>query len=118
MKKLFTILFAISLIMRNLVAQGAKESDLSSRGKVKAPIEISFWHIFGDARGQWIQDRVDNFNDSQSKYHVMQENKGSYRDTIQVSLLAYRQGSAPTLVHVAEAGSQQAYDSGIFIPIS
>ncbi len=117
MKKLIIAILMLSLSFTTLFAQGSKESS-SSVIKENAPIEISFWHIFGDARGQWIEDRVEEFNTIQDKYHVVQENKGSYRDTLQASLLAYRQGSAPTLVHVAEAGSQAAYDSNIFMPIS
>ncbi len=99
------------------MAQGSNEVTKVTPAK-NTPIEISFWHIFGDARGQWIEDRVQEFNKMQNKYHVTQENKGNYRDTLQAALLAYRQGSAPTLVHIAEAGSQVAYDSGIFKPIS
>ena len=116
MKKFIIALFVLSVSLTTIFAQGASESSTSV--KDNAPIEITFWHIFGDARGQWIEDRVQEFNKMQDKYHVTQENKGSYRDTLQASLLAYRQGSATTLVHVAEAGSQAAYDSGIFMPIS
>jgi sn-glycerol 3-phosphate transport system substrate-binding protein len=118
MKKILVAILVATMISGALFANGSKESSISSAVKSTSPVEISFWHIFGDARGQWIQDRVDEFNDSQSKYHVTQENKGSYRDTLQAATLAYRQGSAPTLVHIAEAGSQQAYDSNIFMPVS
>lgn len=118
MKKLVTILLATTMVSGALFAQGARDNSGSSTGDGTTPVEISFWHIFGDARGQWIQDRVDEFNASQSSYHVSQENKGSYRDTLQAATLAARQGSAPTLVHIAEAGSQQAYDSNIFMPVS
>ncbi len=114
MKKFTLALLMLSIAISSAFANGTAETQVQDN----SPIEISFWHIFGDARGQWVQDRVDEFNAMQDKYHVTQENKGSYRDTLQASLLAYRQGSAPTLVHVAEAGSQAAYDSGIFMPIS
>jgi len=118
MKKLCIVFLATLVISGALFAQGTRENSASSHEDSTTPVEISFWHIFGDARGQWIQDRVDEFNASQSTYHVSQENKGSYRDTLQAATLAYRQGSAPTLVHIAEAGSQQAYDSNIFMPVS
>jgi len=114
MKKITLALLMLSIAISSAFANGAAETQVQDN----SPIEVTFWHIFGDTRGQWVQDRVDEFNAMQDKYHVTQENKGSYRDTLQASLLAYRQGSAPTLVHVAEAGSQAAYDSGIFMPIS
>lgn len=115
MKKTIVFLMALMFVASSIFAQGQKEA---TTAEVKKPIEITFWHIFGDARGQWVEDRVQEFNAMQDKYHVTQENKGSYRETLQAALLAYRQGSAPTLVHIAEAGSQQAYDSSIFMPIS
>jgi sn-glycerol 3-phosphate transport system substrate-binding protein len=117
MRKIIIALLAITMFMTSTFAQGASETSTKNVNN-NAPIEITFWHIFGDTRGQWIEDRVEEFNAMQDKYHVTQENKGSYRDTLQASILAYRQGSAPTLVHVAEAGSQAAYDSNIFMPIS
>ncbi|MDC7248426.1 MAG: ABC transporter substrate-binding protein [Sphaerochaetaceae bacterium] len=117
MKKIVIALLMLSLSFTAIFAQGSSETTKSTVQE-NTPIEITFWHIFGDARGQWIEDRVQEFNNMQDKYHVTQENKGNYRDTLQASLLAYRQGSAPTLVHIAEAGSQVAYDSGIFKPIS
>ncbi len=95
-----------------LFAQGAVETE------TQKPIEISFWHVFGDTnRGGWIADVVEAYNDSQDTYHVTQEAKGSYRDTLQAAILADRQGNAPSLVHVFEVGSQLAYDSGVFMPI-
>lgn len=114
MKRFITILMVGLLATTLCFAGGSKEVSQDSNEK----IEISFWHIFGDARGEWVQDRADEFNSIQDKYHVTQENKGNYRDTLQAAVLAYRQGTAPTLVHVAEAGSQQAIDSNMFTPIT
>ena len=82
------------------------------------PVQITFWHTFGDAKRQgWIREVVKKYNASQTEYEVAEENKGSYRDCIQGAILAARQGTAPSLVHVAEAGSQLAYDTGIFTPV-
>jgi sn-glycerol 3-phosphate transport system substrate-binding protein len=117
MKKL-TIVSAMLLMTLSLVfANGVTEN--SSAPAKKGPIEITFYHALGDAkRSGWIQDRVDEFNASQTKYKVVQEAKGSYRDTLQAAVLADKQGKAPNLVHVFEVGSQLAYDSGIFTPVS
>jgi len=103
--------------MSAVFAEGVPEESASSA--TDGRIEISFWHALGDAaRSGWIQDRVDEFNASQSKYKVVQEYKGSYRDTLQAAVLADKQGKAPHVVHVFEVGSQLAYDSGIFMPVS
>jgi sn-glycerol 3-phosphate transport system substrate-binding protein len=99
-----------------LFANGTAEQKNSLQ--VVKPIEITFWHALGDAtRSGWIQEKVDAFNASQTKYHVTQEAKGSYRDTLQAAVLADKQGNAPSLVHVFEVGSQLAFDTGIFMPV-
>lgn len=113
MKKAIVLLLIVLLSVSFAFAGGAKEEETKSGEKIK----VSFWHIFGDKRGQWVEDRVNEFNAQQDKYVVSAENKGSYRDTLQAAVLAYRQGTAPTLVHIAEAGSQQALDSDMFMPI-
>jgi sn-glycerol 3-phosphate transport system substrate-binding protein len=112
MKKLTVVFLFLLLATGTAFANGTTET------VAKGPIEITFWHALGDAkRSAWIQDRVDEFNASQDKYHVSQEAKGSYRDTLQAAVLADKQGKAPNLVHVFEVGSQLAYDSGIFMPV-
>ncbi len=116
MRKFLVGLCFVILTMSPAFANGVAESGATSaEGK---RIEISFWHALGDtARSGWIQQRVDDFNSSQTTYHVTQEAKGSYRDTLQAAVLADKQGNPPSLVHVFEVGSQLAFDSGIFMPI-
>ncbi|MFA6783935.1 MAG: extracellular solute-binding protein [Sphaerochaeta sp.] len=116
MKKTLTVLCALLLTTVALFANGTAEQKSSLQ--VVKPIEITFWHSLGDAaRSGWIQQRVDDFNASQKKYHVTQEAKGSYRDTLQAAVLADKQGNAPSLVHVFEVGSQLAFDTNIFMPV-
>jgi len=113
MKKIVAAFSALTLALALLGAQ-AKTAPSVKNGHV----QITFWHTFGDAKRQgWIQNVVKNFNAGQNTYVVVEENKGSYRDCIQAAILAARQGTAPSLVHIAEAGSQLAYDTGIFVPV-
>ncbi|MBN2859552.1 MAG: extracellular solute-binding protein [Sphaerochaetaceae bacterium] len=112
MKNIITVSCILMCLTGALFAQGAVETE------TQKPIEISFWHVFGDTnRGGWIEDVAEAYNASQDTYHVTQEAKGSYRDTLQAAILADRQGNPPSLVHVFEVGSQLAYDSGVFMPI-
>jgi len=117
MKKIGLILSCLLLGMTMLFANGTAEKT-STATKTNEPIKITFWHTFGDAKRQgWIHSVVEAFNASQSDYMVKEESKGSYRDCIQGAILAAKQGESPSLVHVAEAGSQLAYDTGIFLPV-
>ena len=116
MKKFLVGFCAVVLTMSAVFASGTVEPNTAAAAKER--IEITFWHALGDAtRSGWIQQRVDDFNASQTTYHVTQEAKGSYRDTLQAAVLADKQGNPPSLVHVFEVGSQLAFDSGIFMPI-
>ncbi len=124
MKKIVGAGVIALLISGMLFAGGSKDqkqenvAETTSKTTTAALTQITFWHTFGDAKRQgWIQSVVKSFNESQNKYVVTEECKGSYRDCIQGAILAARQDTAPSLVHIAEAGSQLAYDTGIFTPV-
>jgi sn-glycerol 3-phosphate transport system substrate-binding protein len=118
MKKITLVVLCAVLGAASVFANGSQETAPAAAGQGEGPVRITFWHTFGDAKRRgWIQDVVKQFNASQDKYVVSEETKGSYRDTLQAALLAYKQGTAPSLVHIAEAGSQLAYDTGMFTPV-
>ncbi len=109
MKKRCIAVFLVALCAMGMLFAGGVQEEK------QAVKEIYFWHAFSDApRSGWIKERAEEFNASQSKYRVVVESKGSYRDTLQAAILADKQGNAPHLVHVFEIGSQLAYDSGVF----
>lgn len=87
-------------------------------GAAMAQTKIEFWDAFGDQpRNDWLKDRAAEWNAQNPDYEVVVTPKGSYRDTLNAAVLAARQGTPPHIVHVFEVGSQQAYDSGLFIPV-
>ena len=122
MKKFIYILICIALISMQVFAGG--ESDGSGNGgniekTEDGKIILRFWHAFSDSkRRDWIQARADEWNSQNQEYFMIPESKGSYQETLNASFLAVRQGTAPSLVHVFEVGSQQALDSGVFKPVS
>jgi sn-glycerol 3-phosphate transport system substrate-binding protein len=79
-------------------------------------VKINFWHAMGGERTAFIQRMVDDFNMTHPTIEVTAEYKGSYRDTLNASILAAKQGKAPNVVHIFEVGSQLAIDAGIFMP--
>jgi len=80
-------------------------------------VVIDFWHAFGGGRKLLIDRMVEDFNYTHPDTYVRVEFKGSYRDTLNASILAAQQGNAPHLVQIFEIGSQLALDTGIFMPI-
>lgn len=80
---------------------------------------VEFWHTFGDElRFDWIQERVDAYNEANPGVEVVNVYKGVSDETLQAAVLAARQGNAPALVQVDGISSQLALDSGIFQPVS
>lgn len=87
-------------------------------GAAMAQTKIEFWDAFGDQpRNDWLKDRAAEWNAQNPDYEVVVTPKGSYRDTLNAAVLAARQGTPPHIVQIFEVGSQQAYDSGLFIPV-
>ncbi len=87
-------------------------------GTAMAQTKIEFWDAFGDQpRNDWLKERAAEWNAQNPDFEVVVTPKGSYRDTLNASVLAARQGTPPHIVQIFEVGSQQAYDSGLFIPV-
>ncbi|MEQ8674312.1 MAG: ABC transporter substrate-binding protein [Aggregatilineales bacterium] len=110
MKKL-GLLFVLVLMMGMMLGTSVTAQD--------DPIEITFAHIFDDDRQLVIQQIADAF---------MAENPGVvvtpialspvYDELFNQALLAADQGTAYSIVQVVEAFTQQAIDSGYFVPVS
>ena len=94
------------------VEAGAAEEEIPEGATM-----IDFWHAFGGGRKLLIERMVADFNYTHPGIYVRVEHKGSYRDTLNATILAAQQGNAPHLVQIFEIGSQLAIDSGIFVPI-
>lgn len=104
MKRLLGVLICSAMLIGGSIPAAAEK------------ISIDFWHAFGGGRTAFIQRMVDDFNYTHPNIKVNVEYKGSYRDTLNASLMAAKQGNAPHIVQYFEVGSQFALDSGIFVP--
>ena len=94
-------------------------SFVSVQGASAQGVTVEFWHTFGDElRFDWIQARVDAYNEANPEVEVVNVYKGVSDETLQAAVLAARQGNAPALVQVDGISSQLALDSGIFQPVS
>lgn len=82
-----------------------------------AQTKIDFFEAFATQRLQWIKDRAAEWNKQNPDYEVVVTPKASYRDALNAAILGARQGNPPALVQIFEVGSQQAKDSGLFVPV-
>lgn len=70
-----------------------------------AQTEIQWWHAMTGANNEVIVKLAEEFNDSQKDYKVVPSYKGSYADTMNAGIAAFRAGNAPHILQVFEVGT-------------
>lgn len=76
MKKILALILALAMAL-SLVACGKTEEAPADEQTSDEPIEIVWWTYFGDTNIGYLQDILDRFNASQTKYHATIEYQGS-----------------------------------------
>jgi sn-glycerol 3-phosphate transport system substrate-binding protein len=70
-----------------------------------APVTINWWHAHDGALGLWVKGICEVFNKSQTQYKVVPTYKGSYFDTMNAGIAAFRSNSSPHILQVFEVGT-------------
>ena len=70
-----------------------------------AVIEIQWWHAMTGGNNDIVNKLAEEFNASQSDYKVVPTFKGSYPDTMNAGIAAFRAGNAPHIMQVFEVGT-------------
>lgn len=71
----------------------------------QAQVEIQWWHAMTGANNDVIEKLAKDFNESQKDYKVVPSYKGSYADTMNAGIAAFRAGNAPHIMQVFEVGT-------------
>ncbi|KPL50765.1 glycerol-3-phosphate ABC transporter substrate-binding protein [Prosthecomicrobium hirschii] len=71
----------------------------------QAQVELQWWHAMTGANNDVIVKLAEDFNASQKDYKVVPSYKGSYADTLNAGIAAYRAGNAPHIMQVFEVGT-------------
>jgi sn-glycerol 3-phosphate transport system substrate-binding protein len=74
-------------------------------GGAQAQVELHWWHAMTGANNQVIVKLAEEFNASQKEYRVVPTYKGSYIDTMNAGIAAFRAGNAPHIMQVFEVGT-------------
>jgi len=74
-------------------------------GMVFGQTQIEFWHAMTGKNGAMVQSIADKFNATQSKYKVVPVFKGSYSDTMNAGIAAFRAKQAPAIIRPRERSS-------------
>jgi sn-glycerol 3-phosphate transport system substrate-binding protein len=78
---------------------------LIAASPARAVTEIQWWHAMTGGNNDVIVKLAEEFNASQSDYRVVPSYKGSYPDTMNAGIAAFRAGSAPHILQVFEVGT-------------
>jgi sn-glycerol 3-phosphate transport system substrate-binding protein len=70
-----------------------------------AVTEIQWWHAMTGPNNDVVVKLANDFNASQSEYKVVPTYKGSYADTLNAGIAAFRAGNAPGIMQVFEVGT-------------
>jgi sn-glycerol 3-phosphate transport system substrate-binding protein len=88
-----------------------------SPSTVLAKTDIHWWHAMQGVLGERVNEIAAKFNASQSEYEVKPVLKGSYPETLNAAIAAYRAKQPPHVVQVFEAGTQTMLSSGAVYPV-
>ena len=77
----------------------------SASASALAATEIQWWHAMTGANNDRIVKLATDFNATQSDFKVVPTYKGSYADTMNAGIAAYRAGNAPHVLQVFEVGT-------------
>jgi len=74
--------------------------------------EIQFWYGLGGALGERVAEQVTRFNESQSRFRVNANFRGSYVEVMTGSIAAWRAGTPPHIAQVFEVGTATMMAAG------
>jgi sn-glycerol 3-phosphate transport system substrate-binding protein len=66
------------------------------------PIELQWWHAMTSVNADRVNKTAADFNASQGAYKIIPVFKGSYSETMNAGVAAYRAGNAPHIIQIFE----------------
>jgi len=81
----------------------------------QAQVEIQWWHAMTGANNEVIVKLAEEFNAANKDYRIVPAYKGSYPDTMNAGIAAFRAGNAPHIIQVFEVGTATMMAAGAAI---
>ncbi len=92
-------------MVRGCMLGAATALSLAAATPAHAVIELQWWHAMTGGNNDVVVKLASDFNASQSEYKVVPSYKGSYPDTMNAGIAAFRAGNAPHIMQVFEVGT-------------
>lgn len=80
-------------------------------------VEVTIWHAMNGPHQDALTKLTDDFNDSQEKYLVIEENQGDYNTLNQSIIAGGASGTLPTMGQLTPGNSPTLAEDGILAPI-
>ncbi len=93
------------MFRRNILFATTAAALALGAAQAQAQVEIQWWHAMTGANNDVIEKLAKDFNDSQKDYKIVVSFKGSYPDTMNAGIAAFRAGNAPHIMQVFEVGT-------------
>jgi sn-glycerol 3-phosphate transport system substrate-binding protein len=87
------------------LAAGVAAITLLSTSSAFAVTEISWWHAMTGANNEVVDTLSKEFNESQSEYKVVPVFKGTYPETLNAGIAAFRAKQPPHIMQVFDVGT-------------
>ncbi|MGO4834117.1 extracellular solute-binding protein, partial [Rhizobiaceae sp. 2RAB30] len=88
-----------------VMAAAAASFTLLSTSSSYAVTEISWWHAMTGANNEVVERLSKEFNESQADYKIVPVFKGTYPETLNAGIAAFRAKQAPDIMQVFDAGT-------------
>lgn len=114
MKKLFAVLLSFALLAGCGTSSGSSGSGTAGDGD-SGVVELEFWLAQGNNVMDLVNEEVENFNTSQTKYHVTVVQQENYVKTFSNLQAAIAGKNAPDIVLLDTAPARQLYEKGALV---
>src|SRR5437660_4777522 len=93
------------MALRQFGAAAAVAATFALTSPAHAVTEIQWWHAMTGGNNDVVNKLAEDFNASQTEYKVDRSFKGSYADTMNAGIAAFRAGNAPHIMQAFEVGT-------------
>ena len=93
------------MTMKSRMLMGVAAFALAGAAPASAQTELQWWHAMTGANNDVVVRLAEEFNASQKDFKVVPAYKGSYADTLNAGIAAFRAGNAPHIMQVFEVGT-------------
>jgi sn-glycerol 3-phosphate transport system substrate-binding protein len=91
--------------MKRTIIGAASAVWLTASAAAAEPVELQWWHAMTAVNADRVNKIAADFNASQTAYKIVPVFKGSYAETMNAGVAAYRAGNAPQIIQIFEVGT-------------